>query len=97
MYPSVDSALGPVPHDVALPIPVPPKDALTSFHDTSDDSEVESCSEGACELDASFMCQDYNHAPQLFSQEDLNDLVRGLHYQRRKLSFWLLDYNKIIC
>ena len=69
MYPSVDSALRPVPHDVTLPIPVPPKDEFTSVHDTSDDSEVESCSEGACELDASVMCQDDNYAPQLFSRK----------------------------
>ena len=84
VHPSMDSALKPVPYDVTHPIPGPPKDALTSVHDTRDDGEVESCSEGARELDASFMCQDDNHAPQLFSQEDLNDLVRDLALSKEK-------------
>ena len=44
VYPSLDSAVRPVLHDITLPIPVPPEDALTSVHHTSDSSEVESCS-----------------------------------------------------
>ena len=78
VYPSLDSAVRPVPLDVTLPVPVAPEDALTS-----DNSEVESCSEDACGLDASFMCQD-NYAPHFLSQEDLNDLMRDLTLSKEK-------------
>ena len=44
VYPSLACAVRPVPHDVALPIPVAPEDGLSFAHHTSDSSEVESCS-----------------------------------------------------
>ena len=84
VYLSLDSARRPVPHDTTLPILVPPEDPLISVHDTSDNSEVESCGEGACKLDANFMCLDDNYAPQLLSQKDLNDLVRDLVLTKEK-------------
>ena len=50
----------------------------------SDNSEVESCSEGMRELGAIFMCKDDNYAPQLLSHEDLNDFVRDLALSKEK-------------
>ena len=84
MYPSLDSAVRRAPYEIAIPIPVAPEDALISVDDTSDNSAVESHSEGACDLDARFMCQDSNYAPQLLSLEDLNDLVRDLALSKEK-------------
>ena len=82
MYPCLDSACSSVAHNATLPIQVPPENALTSVHDRSDNSEVESYGEDECELDANFMCQDDNYAPQLLSQEDLNGFVRDLAFSK---------------
>ena len=84
MYPSLDSTGRSAPHDATLPIPAPTGDALNSAQDTSDNSEVESFAEDAFELDPNFMCQDDNYAPQLLTQEDLNDLVRDLALSKEK-------------
>ena len=44
VYLSLDSTIRPVPHDVTLLAPVAPEDGLSFAHDTSESSEVESCS-----------------------------------------------------
>lgn len=66
-YPNLPSALRPVPHSPEIPVPLPPEtlEDLPDSHDsTSGDQEFE--------------CDTGSQAPKLFTQFELNDLVRDL-------------------
>jgi hypothetical protein len=74
-YPSLESAIRPVPHSGDLPIPVPP-------------SEPIECSEEECGMDAvdeDFVPDDNDaDSPLQFNQGELNDLVRDLALSKEK-------------
>jgi len=74
LYPDLPSARRPVPHGPDLPIPVPPAQQdlllLTSSASSSAESEHEIADE--------YTPTGGSSAPSLFSQSELNDLVRDL-------------------
>lgn len=69
-YPNIESALRPVPHGPDIPIPLQPE----SLDDVLALSETESDNKSS---DDNFEVQDSSE-PQLFSQSELNDLIRDL-------------------
>ena len=81
-YPNIDSALRPVPHDPSMPAPVPPEDALASLSDEAvfDDGH----SSGPSDSTGSEYESEENLKPILFSQEQLNDLIRDLALSKQK-------------
>ena len=81
-YPNIDSALRPVPHDPSMPAPVPPEDALASLSDEAvfDDGH----SFGDSDSTGSEYEPEENLKPILFSQEQLNDLIRDLALSKQK-------------
>jgi hypothetical protein len=68
-YPNLPSAIRPVPHGSGIPVPVPPE----ILQDTPVDSDKEDT-----DSDQDFQCYPCSTELQLFSQSELNDLVRDL-------------------
>lgn len=77
-YPNLDSAIRPVLHDDSLPIPQAPSDGLSSV-----DDDYEDCAEDAESSDTDYVA-DEDSAPEIFTQEELNDLVRDLSLSKDK-------------
>ena len=79
-YPSLDSAIRPVPHSAELPIPTPPvsKQLLSSSDESSTDSD-----EDVDELHDTYEACTSND-PHLISQTELNDLVRDLNLSKQQ-------------
>ena len=75
-YPNIDSALRPVPHDLSMPAPLPPQDGLASLAD----EEVfdEHCNLAPSDSTGSEYEPEGKLKPILFSQKQLNDLIRDL-------------------
>ncbi|GBN18850.1 hypothetical protein AVEN_188287-1 [Araneus ventricosus] len=69
VYPHIPSAMHPVPHGPGIPIPKPRE----KLKDISSDSEEEDDGSDDDDFDAAG-----SNDPQLFSQSELNDLVRNL-------------------
>lgn len=82
VYPSLDSAIRPVPHDDSLPIPLPPSGGLVSMQDG------EECSENTAGHNADSTDPDYTVdeclEPKTFTQAELNDLIRDLNLSKDK-------------
>ena len=70
-YPNLDSAIRPVPHSSEIPVPQPP----SSLDDILSESEDEDTLPPQGESSSDFS---FDEGPQLFSQKELNDLVRDL-------------------
>jgi hypothetical protein len=68
-YPNLPPAIRPVPHGPGIPMPVPPE----ILEDTPVDSDKEDT-----DSDQDFQRDPCSTEPQLFSQRELNDLVRDL-------------------
>ncbi len=83
IYPNLDSARRPIPHDDTLPIPFPPQDRLDSI---ADEMETEEGAVGGDQLQS--MDHDYTVEeilePKTFTQDELNDLVRDLALSKEK-------------
>lgn len=75
-YPNLHSALRPVPHGEGIPVPIPP-DSLQALCTTSSDSEFD-------EPDIGSECEFESSKPQLFEQNELDDLVRDLCLTKEK-------------
>lgn len=74
-YPNLDSALRPVPHDINLPVPVPP----ISWTLTDNDENSKSDTEQICnENDPDFVSV-ISTLPHLITQDELHDLSRDLN------------------
>ena len=86
VYPNLDSAMRPVPHDSTLLIPVPPADGLDSVED---ECVVDVERQDAADVD--FDPDIDGEESKVFTQGELNDLVRDLSFQRKKLNFWRQD------
>ena len=71
-YTKLPSAIRSVPHGPGIPIPLPPRYLVTVDDSVSEeslsDSQMTECSEYEC-----------HQQPKLFSQAELNDLVRDLN------------------
>jgi len=82
VYPSLDSAIRPVPHDASLPIPVPPLDGLESVEDEIEFNTLA----GSTDQDSadSEYTPDSDIGPETFNQDELNDLVRDLSLSKEK-------------
>ena len=78
VYPNLDSALKPVPHDSTLLIPVPP-DGLDSV---KDECVVDVERQDAADVD--FDPDTDGEEPKVFTQGELNDLVRDLSLSKEK-------------
>ena len=78
LYPNLDSARRPVPHDASMPAPLPPKNGL----DTLADEVEEDSDEGSTSAPEDLTDSDYDPEESskliLFSQERLNNLIRDL-------------------
>ena len=79
VYPNLDSATRPVPYDSTLLIPVPPADGLDSVEDECDvDVERQDAD------DVDFDPDIDGEVSKVFTQSELNDLVRGLSLSKEK-------------
>ena len=83
MYPDCPSALRPVLHDADSLVPIPP----TYLNTTSDDSIDEAQWDVEVQEDASYEEKLDKNKPQLLTQADLKDLVRGFHLSKEKTEF----------
>lgn len=85
-YPDIPSAMRPVPHDVSMPVPVPPETIITSSDETESESKDPSPEASTShnipdELSSS---DSASAKPHLITQADLNDLVRDLDLPKTK-------------
>ena len=72
VYPSLPSAIRPVPHSEDLPVPVP---LITQSESESSSESVE------CQDDVDYT-DEHDKSPKLMSQADLDDLVRDLNLSK---------------
>lgn len=77
-YPNLPSAIRPVGHSVDLPVPEPPDDlnSIEVFSDVQSESNEQD--------DEEFHCTTENVEPKVFTQIELNDLVRDLGLTKEK-------------
>lgn len=80
IYPSLESAIRPVPHGPGLPIPTPPDDINVTEDFESDDH----IGELQQQCDPDFVEGVNINEPHFLTQEDLNDLVRDLGSSKNK-------------
>lgn len=74
VYPNLPSAIRPIPHDDTVPVPTPPDvlvDVLAEFSSQTSGSEPD-------EADEIYQPEE-DKSPKLFTQGELNDLVRDLN------------------
>lgn len=76
VYPNLNSAMRPVPHNESLSIPIPPHDEIETSDDDRDSHKSTS--------DENYEPYDHGSAPHTFSQAELNDLVRDLSLSKDK-------------
>ena len=81
-YPNIHLSLRPVPHDPSLPVPLDPKDALASLADEM--VLDEDCNLALSDSTGSEYELGKKLKPILFSQEQLNDLIRDLALSKQK-------------
>jgi hypothetical protein len=78
-YPNLCSAIRPVPHNNNLPVPKPPCNFTENFEDC--DMDIDS----SCKEDSDYeFIPESTTEPQLFSQFELNDLIRDLSLSKDK-------------
>ena len=78
LYPNLDSARRPVPHDASMPAPLPPKTGLDTLADkVEEDSDEESTPAPKDSTDSKYDPEG-SSKPILFSKERLNNLIRDL-------------------
>jgi hypothetical protein len=81
-YPNVPSALRPVPHNEALPIPKPPANVILDEDSATDEADLEQVGENF-DCDPTFEASCSSSEPHLLTQGDLNDLVRHLNLSKK--------------
>ena len=79
VYPNLDSARRPIPHDDTLPIPVPPFEEPECVDDTNPDQSSDHDDDDDDEY-----LPEKNAYPKRFNQQDLNDLIRDLSLPKDK-------------
>lgn len=70
-YPNLDSAIRPVPHSSEIPIPQPPSSLDEYLSESEDEDTLPPQDESSSDFS-------FDEGPELFSQSELNDLVRDL-------------------
>ena len=81
-YSNIDSALRSVPHDPSMPALIPFEDGLVGLSDEAIFDDGNSC--GPSDSTCSEYEPEENLKPILFSQEQLNDLIRDLALSKQK-------------
>ena len=81
VYPNLASAIGPVPHFVHLPVPIPPVNLPVVSEKSDESSENSGTDFDSCVSE---------RRPHFISQNDLNDLVRDLNLSKDKSKLWAL-------
>lgn len=83
VYPNIESAMRPVPHDDNLPIPKPPENEMELFQEV--DCDLGNDSENLeCASDREYIPEFASSEPQRFTQHELNDLIRDLSLPKDK-------------
>ncbi|KAI6659655.1 hypothetical protein LOD99_14578 [Oopsacas minuta] len=77
VYPDLDSARRPIPHDISLPIPIFKPQQIKIGSDMVEDVHADS-------TDANYVPEDELLEPQTFTLGELNDLVRDLDLSKDK-------------
>ncbi len=80
-YPSIPSAIRPIPHSEELPVPVFKGFALSE--DEGSEVDQEQPDSGDIESESSSLDRERSSEPQQFSQRELNDLVRDLGLSKK--------------
>ncbi|KAI6656240.1 hypothetical protein LOD99_1573 [Oopsacas minuta] len=93
IFPDLQSARRPVPHDVSLPVPTP---TLYGFNSLSDDVDTLSYSMDESSIGSEYVPEDSNLAPQTFRECELNDLAGILICRRKRQNFFHQGFNKRI-
>lgn len=70
-YPNLDSAIRPVPHSSEIPVPQPPSSLDDILSESEDEDTLPPQGESSSDVSV-------DEGPQIFSQKELNDLVRDL-------------------
>jgi len=88
IYPNISSAIRPVPHTEDLPVPVPPQQHILDSDDEPTENQ-EKTPQPSTSTDADFIADRQYKEFHRITQEELNDLIRGLDLPRGKAE--LLD------
>jgi hypothetical protein len=88
-YPNPSSAIRPVPRGPDDPIPAPPAQL--------EDVESSCSSESTANDDVDFSPDNEDRTPQLFTQIELNDLVRNLRFTKEKSEILWSRLKEKIC
>ena len=83
VYPDLESARRPIPHDI-LPIPIPKPQQINFESEMVEDLEFAAEEVHTYCTDPNYVPEDELLAPQTFSQEELNDLIRDLDLSKEK-------------
>ena len=85
VYPNIPSALRPVPHGEEISVPEPPKE-FTMDSNNENEGESTSCSPEPPASTEPHVSHSRSSAPQphILTQDELNDLVRGLELSKNK-------------
>jgi hypothetical protein len=75
--------LRPVPHSVELPVPNPPANMTLSDIESSDEDVGQANNNMDCDPTFSGACS--ANEPHLQTQEDMNDIVRGLNLSKKQV------------
>ena len=83
IYPNLESARRPIPHDDTLPVPVPQLQGLESIEDDIQLYDVATGGNEGPSTDHDFVFEG-SLEPKTFTQDELNDLVRDLALSKEK-------------
>ena len=84
VYPDLESARRPIPHDISLPIPIPMPQQINFESEMVEDLEFAVEEVHTNYTDLNYVPEDELLAPQTFSQGESNDLIRGLDLFKEK-------------
>jgi len=82
IYPNCDSEIKPIPHSSEYPVPEPPS-VLTTY-DSESEQSTDAETSSASEFEDSSIIERTFSDPHVFSQGDLQDLVRDLNSSKEK-------------
>ena len=84
VYPDLESARRPIPHDISLPIPIPMPQQINFESEMVEDLEFAVEEVHTNYTDLNYVPEDELLAPQTFSQGESNDLIRDLDLFKEK-------------
>jgi len=84
VYPNIPSAIRPVPHSDALPVPEPPKQFSIDSDDEVGDGATSGSQPSTSNEDDQYVCEGASSLPHILNENELNDLVRDLELSKAK-------------